>query len=125
MMEFTMTRVVMVVCGMLVLAAVIPSVNSLYESEESIELQEQTECVCRMIDAFSDSETDEMVLFLSTILPPDCSVSMEGYFVTISDGDDSYRYDTGCILISDKDNYDRNDCIRLTKDDGAVIIETL
>ena len=53
MMEFTMTRVVMVVCGMLVLAAVIPSVNSLYESEESIELQEQTECVCRMIDAFS------------------------------------------------------------------------
>ena len=125
MMEFTLTRVVMAICGMLVLAAVIPSVNSLYDSEKSLELQEQTECICRMIDAFDVSETDEMILFLSTILPPDCSVSMDGHFVTVYDGDTSYRCDTRCQIISDRDSYGRNDCLRFTKDDRTVIIESL
>ena len=125
MMEYTMARVAMVMCGAILLAAVIPSVTSVYDECETAVMQDQSETLCRMLDSFHDSEAEEMTICLQTVLPQNSSVMMEGYFVTIIDGDSQFRYNTEYTLESDKDLYKNNDYVRVTKDGDSLIIESL
>ena len=39
MMEYTMARVALAICGVVMLAAVVPPVTSLFDSEESADMQ--------------------------------------------------------------------------------------
>ena len=124
-MEYTMARVAMVMCGALLLAAVIPPVTSVYDGGESAVMQDQSETFCRMLDSFHDSEAEEMTIYLQTVLPQNSSVMMGGYFVTIIDNDNQYRYNTEYTLESDRDVYTSNDYVRVTKDGDSLIIESL
>ena len=125
MMEYTLARMVMVVCGVVLLAAVIPPVISVYDEGESAGMQDQSESLCRMLDSFHDSEADEMTVCLNTVLPQNSSVMMGGYFVTIMDGEDQYRYNTEYTLESDRDVYTGNDYIRIVKNGDSLIVESL
>ena len=125
MMEYTMARVAMIICGALLLAAVVPPVTSLYDDGESSGMQHQSESVCRMLDSFHDSEADEMTICLNTVLPQDCSVIMDGYFVIIIDGENEYRYNTGYIIDPDRGSYSGNDYVRITKNGDSLMIESL
>ena len=125
MMEYTMARVAMIICGAILLAAVVPPVVSLYDDGESSGMQHQSESICRMLDSFHDSEADEMTICLNTVLPQDCSVVMDGYFVTMIDGDNEYRYNTEYIMHSDSGFYSANEYIRITKNGDSLIIESL
>ena len=125
MMEYTMARVAMVMCGVILLAAVIPPVTSVFDGGESADMQDQSETLCRMLDSFHESEADEMTICLQTVLPQNSSVMMDGYFVTMIDGENQYRYNTEYILESDSDVYTSNDYIRITKNGDSLIVESL
>lgn len=125
MMEFTMARAAMMLCGVMLLAAVIPPVSSVFQDEQEADMQEQSETLCRMVDTFYTSQADEMVICLNTVLPHSSSVVMKGYFITILDGDRQYRYDCDHTLVSDQDVYDSNDYVRMTKGDGCIFVEML
>ena len=123
MMEYTMARVVTIVCSVALIATVMPPVQAMLDDSESSEMQEQSENLCRMIDAFFDSDADQLVIQMNTVLPKNSSVSMKGHFVTITDGDTSYRYDTRCEMVPVQDCYGPDDIVRFTRGDGKVIVE--
>ena len=125
MMEFTLARVVMIVCGTVLLAAVIPPVASAFDNEESAELQEQTEMICNMMDSFYRSEADEMVIPLNSVLPHNSSISMEGHLVRMHNGEQTCTSGTAVELDPDKESYCGNDIVRITKGESKVIIEAL
>lgn len=125
MMEFTLARVVMVLCGIVMLAAIVPPVSTIYDNGESAEMQEQTELFCRMLDSFYTSEADEMTLCLCSVLPQHSSVSVDGYLVTISDGENDHIYNTEYRIINDKGFYSSNDYVRITKGDSVIMMDTL
>ena len=125
MMEFTLARVVMVHCGIVLRAAVVPPVSAIYDNGESAEMQEQTELFCRMLDSFYTSEADEMTLCLGSVLPQHSSVSVDGYLVTISDGENDHIYNTEYTIESDKDVYTGNDYVRILKNGDSLIVESL
>ncbi len=66
-----------------------------------------------------------MIISLNSLIPSDSYVTMDGYLVTICDGDEEHRYDTRYQLVSDSDHYDANDILRFTRDDGRIVIENL
>ena len=125
MMEYTMARVAMVMCGVLLITAVVPPVTSLFEEGETSSMQEQSEMLCRMIDSFHDSEAEEMTICLQTVLPQNTSLMMDGYFITITDGEKQYRYNTEYPMESDRDTYTSNDYIRVTKQGSTITIGSL
>ena len=125
MIEYTMARIVLITCGVLMLSALVPPVTALFEDGESAEMQDQSESLCRMLDSFIGSDASEMTFFLRTVLPQNSSVSMDGYFITIIDGEKTYTYNTDCIIESDKDIYTSNDYVRLTKDNGTITVTML
>ena len=125
MMEYTVTRVVTIICGVLLIATVLPPVQSLFDDGESSEMQEQSQNICRMIDTFYTSEADEMSLALNTVLPNGSYMVMGGHFVTVFDGDREYRYDTVHELMPDRDSYGTDDILRFTRNGDTVIVETL
>lgn len=125
MMEYTLARVVTIVCGVALIASILPPVQSMFGETETTEMQEQSQNICRMIDTFYDSEADELVISLSSLLPADSYVTMDGYFVTIYDDDAEHRYDTRYQMVADSDHYNANDILRFTRDDSKVMIENL
>jgi len=124
-MEYTLARVVIVMCGVILVAAVIPPVTSVYDNGESVGMQDQSETLCRMLDSFHESEADEMTICLNTVLPQTSSVIIDSYFVTIIDGENQYRYNTEYTIESDKGVYTGNDYVKITKDNDALIVESL
>ena len=125
MMEYTLARIVTIVCGVALIASILPPVQSMFDESESSEIQEQSQNICRMIDSFYDSEADELVISLNSLIPSDSYVTMDGYLVTIYDDGSEHRYDTRYQLVSDSDHYDANDILRFTRDDGKIMIENL
>ena len=125
MMEYTLARIVTIVCGVALIASILPPVQSMFDDSESSEIQEQSQNICRMIDTFYDSEADELVISLNSLIPSDSYVTMDGYLVTIYDGDTEHKYDTRYQMMADSDHYDANDILRFTRDEGKIMIENL
>ena len=125
MMEFTLARMTMVVCGVIILAAIIPPVSSLFDNEQSAEMQEHSEKLCLMMDAFYSSEADEMVMCLNSVLPPQSSVIVDGYLVTVIDGKNQYTYKTEHQIVSDRSDYNSNDYVRFSKNGPSIRMESL
>ena len=125
MMEYTLARMVTVTCGVLLLAAVLPPVTSIFDEGQSEGMQQQSETLCRMLDSFRESEAEEMTICLNTVLPQNSSVMMDGYFVTIICDESEYRYNTEYTMESDRDHYTSNDYIRITKNTDSIVVEIL
>ena len=125
MMEYTLARMVTVVCGVMLLAAVIPPVTSVFDDGQSDGMQQQSETLCRMLDSFHESEAEEMTICLNTILPQNSSVMKDGYFVTIVSDENQYRYNTEYTLESEREVYTSNDYLRITKNSDSLIVNVL
>ena len=125
MMEYTMARMALAVCGVIMLAAVVPPVTTLFNSEESADMQYQTENICKMLDTFYDSAADDMILSMNTILPQSSSLKIENRLITLIDDDKEYRAYTEYPVIADKNVYMKNDCVSITKCDDSIVITTL
>lgn len=91
MIEFTLSRVSMMVCGIILLATVIVPVSGAYESMEHDNTVEAADAIAEAIDSFWDSEADTMFLRGCDILPsPSYGLVIDGHYVTLTNGDDSY-----------------------------------
>lgn len=125
MMEFTLSRVVLSICGVAMLAAVISPVTAIYDGGEDAGYQEQCDAVAAMIDAFYESESDYMTICVNQIIPGGVSLEIEGHFVSTVRGESTYRSLTSREVISDETSFGNNDVIKLTRRGDGVVITKL
>ena len=126
MMEFTLSRVALMVCGVIMLAAVTSPVSSIFDEKEESCIQQQSENIAGMLDLFYESQADEMVICLSDMIPSaGIGLIFDGRFVELNDGNSSYRSAMRYVVESDDTVYNVNDIVRLTKTDGSILVERM
>jgi hypothetical protein len=90
--EFTMSRVSVFICGAILLSLVIIPVSGIYDEKEDIEMINVTDTITNVMDSFWDSEVDIMTIRGWDILPsPNALLSIRGHTVTIHKDDGSYK----------------------------------
>lgn len=87
MMEFTMSRVAVCVCGAILLMTVIGVIGGIHDVEEYGMDDELTGRISRMLDEFQASGVDTMVLEGCSILPSGCTLRVGNGVVEVSNGD--------------------------------------
>lgn len=125
MIEFTISRVVLGICGVAMLAAVLSPAATIYEAGENTEFQEQCDKIADMIDSFSESKSDSMTVFADQIIPNDAALKLDGHTVSIIRGDEKFNSLTSRLMIGDEKSFGCNDVIKLTKRDGNVMVSKI
>ncbi len=88
MMEFTLSRTVMMVCGMIVLASVVIPISDIYSAKEGEDIQTLAEKDATFLDRFWSSGLDELYVDGSALLPSgDYVIEIEGLLLSIKDTD--------------------------------------
>lgn len=88
MIEFTLSRVCMCVCGVLMLAAAVGYLGVLEDHREDRADQELADDIASMLDSFQTSKLEELYLEGSSILPSgDFRVTVADGLVELSHGD--------------------------------------
>lgn len=126
MMEFTLSRVVLGICGIVLLAAVMPPVNGIYDDRESFGYQEQTDRIALLFDSFYESEADTMTISFNDILPSsDSYIEIDGHLITLhTDGRTFLSAIDRQILSENTLSYGHNDVAMFMKSgDGVVVHE--
>lgn len=94
MMEFTLSRVAVFICGAVLLAAVVAPIADYYDNKESQEMKVCADSLSSMIDSFWESEADTMTVRGWDILPSSGYViEAEGHILKVSDGNRTYMSD--------------------------------
>lgn len=120
MMEFTVSRVAVMACGAMLLAAVMIPFTNVMDDREEEHYQTQCDNISAMIDAFSESRTEEMTISMNTVLPTnDSSLVLEGHIVKLRVGDKEYQAVVRCPVESDK-VYVNNDVVRFVKEGNMI-----
>lgn len=121
-MEFTLARVVLAICGILLLAAVIPPVTDIFENREDCELQEQSDSIADLFDSFYVSEVDTMTLCMNEILPScDSTIVFDGNILTLRSGEKEYRSAVRYGIV-DKVSFGSDDIVICKKTDEGIIL---
>ncbi len=80
MIEFTLSRVTMAVCGIILVSAVMLPLTGGYETAQDEDLTGLTDGLARMLDTFWDSRADTVTVNGWEILPdPGCSLTVDGH----------------------------------------------
>ena len=91
-MGFTLSRVALLVCGAILMAAVAVPITDMFRDRGEDGISKVAEADAQFIDAVWNADLDETVLRGDVLLPsPSYGLVIEGYFLTISD-DDGNRY---------------------------------
>lgn len=121
MIEFTMSRIAVFACGVILLAAIVVPISDVYDGRKDADLTEAADKIAFMIDTFWDSEADVMTLRGWDILPfSDMSVEISGHVLTVNKGGKEYR-----SLIehpADSISISYNDTIGLKRSDGRLAL---
>jgi len=127
MIEFTMSRVCMSICGLVLLAAVIVPVTGMYDSKTVTMESGSADDIAKLIDSFHYSETETFTAAMSDILPNSSSyMELKGHTVILTTERGTYRAAVNAdIVIKDGIVFGHGDIIVLTKADGAVIAEKI
>lgn len=92
MLEFTLSRVVLVICGIALLGAVLMPVQSMYDSEYDASMNDVADKTSFILDEFRSSQADTLTLRGWDILPSsDSYLEIDGHTLTIYQNDRSYR----------------------------------
>ncbi|MFA5452256.1 MAG: hypothetical protein WC248_01620 [Candidatus Methanomethylophilaceae archaeon] len=92
MMEFTLARVTLGICGLLILAAVLSPVTEIFDDRETNELQEQADNLAKLFDSFYISEVDSMTLCMNEVLPScDSTITFDGNMLTLISNEKEYK----------------------------------
>jgi len=86
MMEFTISRVVICVCGITLLVVISGAVSSIYGSQEADADVHTAERLAYMLDAFEYSDLDAIVLEGIKILPEGYHMEVHNGFVELDNG---------------------------------------
>ena len=79
MIEFTLSRVTLCVCGVILLVSVTAVIQGVYDNDRSEDDDHLVQRIGYILDVFESSDVDELILDGSTILP-------SGYFLVVHDG---------------------------------------
>lgn len=124
-MEFTLSRVALGICGLLLLASVVPFAESIHEDRVDDGLSAQADRIAALIDSFGSSGSDSMTVCADELLPsPSSSLRFEGHIVILTCGGSVYRATMLCGTVSEG-TYSGNDILRMTKIGDAVAVESL
>ena len=92
MIEFTLSRVILIVCGVAILAAVLVPLQSIYNENYDNSLEGAADRLSFVLDEFWASEADSMTIRGWEVLPSaDCYIEIEGHSLTVHMKDKSYR----------------------------------
>lgn len=120
MLEFTMSRVVLCICGAVLLGAVAIPFSGICSSNEDVQMTETADSIAEMVDSFYRSEADEMTLRGWDILPdPGCSMRAEGHILILENDGKEYRSLISCI--SEGFSLSYNGTVTLEKSDAGVV----
>ena len=123
MMEFTLSRVVLAVCGILLLGAVVVPLTASEDSTVSNLYQEEVDLIAETVSTFYESSQDVSIIDMGDLLPTDeCSLKFDGREITLSDGTHEYKAYCEYTVESVKEYYDSNDYMYLLKDEGKVVV---
>ena len=95
MIEFTLSRVTLCVCGVILLVAVTGVVQSVYDMDRSDEDDHLVQRIGYLLDVFESSEVDELILDGSMILPSEYQLYVHDGFVELSNGTKTHVALTG------------------------------
>ena len=92
MIEFTMSRVALIICGLAVLAAVVVPLQSFYDERYDRSMENTADKVAFILDEFWASEADTLTIRGWEILPSsDCFIEIEGHNLIVHMKGKSYR----------------------------------
>ncbi|MBE6523357.1 MAG: hypothetical protein E7Z65_00570 [Thermoplasmata archaeon] len=83
MIEFTISRVVMCACGVILLISVTGVLDGIYDLDRSDEDERLVLRIGYMLDAFESSDVDELFLDGASILPEGYGLKVRGGFVEL------------------------------------------
>jgi len=123
MMEFTLARVCLSVCGLLLLAAVIVPVTGMYESHTVNMESDVPDDIARFVDGFWYSEMDDITVPMNEILPNISShIEFKDHMIILTTDRGTYKSGTKVPVISE-DIFGYGDMLRLSKNEGIVTAE--
>lgn len=83
-----MSRVAVIMCGVIMMAAVLAPVAQLFEEKADSGMTEAADQAAATLDRFWDSEADVLTLRGCDVLPnPDCHLELSGHTLLLIDGD--------------------------------------
>ena len=92
MLEFTMSRVSLFICGAVLLSITIIPVSGIFDERSDADMLDATDQIATMMDSFWSSDSDTMTVRGWDILPSaDCSLSLNEHTVTINKNGKTYH----------------------------------
>jgi hypothetical protein len=127
MIEFTLSRVCLSICGLVLLAAVIVPVMGMYESHTSEMESDVSDDIASLIDEFHYSKMEVFTVAMSDILPNTLSyIEFNGHMIILTTERGVYKSGMNAmVIVKDENVFGHGDILRLTKVNGAVIAEKL
>jgi len=126
MMEFTLSRVCMSVCGLILLASVIAPVTGMYDARMANMESDASDNIALMIDSFYYSEMEVLTINMNDILPDAYSyIELGDRHLTLVTEKGRHKSRTNVVMISDEITLSCGDIIRMSKNADAVIFEKL
>jgi len=125
MIEFTISRVCMSVCGLILLSAILVPVTGMYDSQARNMESNISDSLAKLIDEFDRSEMDIFILPASDILPSTSSyVEIKDKMIILTTDHGIHRSAAHSEVYSDN-IFGYGDVIRMSKHEGIVIIEKI
>ena len=121
MMEFTLSRVVMGFCGLIVLASLLYPLSAVYDGREDVDLQSQCDNISDIADAFGNSGMWHMELQGSDIIPEGCILSFYDRTITLTCGDREYHSLISYGIYS-SEQFTTDDVLMFTNDEVVVSV---
>ena len=119
MMEFTLSRVAMSICGLILLVAVVAPVVHVFEESGDRDVQDIADDTAALIDRFERSKADKMILSVSDVLPgPSYSLILNDGVLTVENDGHLYRSPLSSEVSGG--TFVCGDMIEITKKDGGL-----
>ena len=83
-MEFTLSRVAVCACGLMIMAVVAGPAFGIFEDRADDGYASLAEDLASDVDAFTSGEADRLVMDMSLYLPEGAEVCVSGYVLTLS-----------------------------------------
>ncbi|MCL1983877.1 MAG: hypothetical protein FWG58_00580 [Methanomassiliicoccaceae archaeon] len=127
MIEFTLSRVCLSVCGLLLLASVIVPVTGMYDRQAIETESNMSGGMASLVSTFYYSEMRELTISMSDILPSASSYAeMNGHMITLTTERGTYRSGTDVTMVTENgDVFRYHDVIRMSRSGDTVRIERL
>ena len=125
MMEFTLSRVILCVAGVMLLGALLIPVMDMFEERDDVSYQNQADNIASMIDTFYTSNVDEMTVNLDKILPQGCEIGFKDHVLTLYHNEKMFESLIDARAETDSESYGRGSIISMTKDGDDIIVREI